>query len=142
MMGQRFTQGRRRPASQGRRRGVAAANRDVTADPLGHPCTGGREPQQGCGAGASGGNRGPLSVFGEPGTLPEQANVGHLGDSVTHCLGEGSAMRRAVVRLSTLLTILVLTFGCSEKGKDDVDPNPGKGDDVPGDVKEDKGDGG
>ena len=40
---------------------------------------------------------------------------------------------------AVLATLLVLTVGC--KG-DDVDPNPGKGDDVPGDVKEDKGDGG
>ncbi len=34
--------------------------------------------------------------------------------------------------------VVLLLTGC---GKDDVDTNPGKGKDIPGDVNEDKGDG-
>lgn len=42
--------------------------------------------------------------------------------------------------LAVLTALFVLTMGCGEG--DDVDPNPGQGDDVPADVPEEEDDGG
>ena len=41
--------------------------------------------------------------------------------------------------LAVLAVVTVLSLGCGRG--DEVDPNPGQGEDVPGDVTEDKGDG-